>query len=183
MSLLGALQWGIRQSTEVANHMMSAERILEYVQLPSEQGELKRGKNVFYWSGIFVCCYCYCLLKSSYCFRVGNSEPVSFFQKKSHLRNGQKRGALNWIMSIWDILLKTTLSFMTLTLQLNQERRWFFETLYITISFTVFSSCYLSIMYNFGLCWCRSALWDAQVLENLLWLPPCLEWLRWMAMW
>lgn len=40
MALLGMLQWGIRQSTEVANNMMSAERVLEYVQLPQEQEKL-----------------------------------------------------------------------------------------------------------------------------------------------
>ncbi|KAK3921166.1 Multidrug resistance-associated protein 4 [Frankliniella fusca] len=45
MMLLGMLQWGIRQSTEVANNMMSAERILEYVQLPPEQGELIKEKK------------------------------------------------------------------------------------------------------------------------------------------
>lgn len=45
MMLLGMLQWGIRQSTEVANNMMSAERILEYVQLTPEQGELKEEKK------------------------------------------------------------------------------------------------------------------------------------------
>lgn len=46
MSLLGMLQWGIRQSTEVANNMMATERIIEYVQIPPEQKELAKETTV-----------------------------------------------------------------------------------------------------------------------------------------
>ncbi|XP_034254797.1 multidrug resistance-associated protein 4-like isoform X2 [Thrips palmi] len=50
MSLLGMLQWGIRQSTEVANNMMATERIIEYVQLPPEQKALaKESKLAVDW--------------------------------------------------------------------------------------------------------------------------------------
>lgn len=35
--LTASIQWGIRQSAEVANHLMSVERILEYTQLDKEQ--------------------------------------------------------------------------------------------------------------------------------------------------
>lgn len=36
MAMTGIIQWGMRQSAEVANQMMAVERVLEYVQLPSE---------------------------------------------------------------------------------------------------------------------------------------------------
>ncbi|XP_017768863.1 PREDICTED: probable multidrug resistance-associated protein lethal(2)03659 [Nicrophorus vespilloides] len=36
-SLTGVVQWGMRQSAEVTNQLMSAERIFEYRQLPSEK--------------------------------------------------------------------------------------------------------------------------------------------------
>lgn len=35
-ALTGLLQWGIRQSAEVTNQLMSVERVLEYTQLPAE---------------------------------------------------------------------------------------------------------------------------------------------------
>lgn len=37
MALTGMLQWGIRQSAEVANQLMSVERILEYRDLDAEK--------------------------------------------------------------------------------------------------------------------------------------------------
>lgn len=37
MTLTFMLQWGIRQSAEVANQLMSVERVLEYTQLPPEK--------------------------------------------------------------------------------------------------------------------------------------------------
>lgn len=37
MALTGMLQWGIRQSAEVANQLMSVERILEYRDLGAEK--------------------------------------------------------------------------------------------------------------------------------------------------
>lgn len=36
-ALTGLLQWGMRQSAEVANQLMSVERVLEYTGLPSEK--------------------------------------------------------------------------------------------------------------------------------------------------
>lgn len=36
MALTGMLQWGIRQSAEVSNHLMSVERIMQYRDLPPE---------------------------------------------------------------------------------------------------------------------------------------------------
>lgn len=36
-ALTGIVQWGIRQSAEVANHLMSVERVLEYTALPAEK--------------------------------------------------------------------------------------------------------------------------------------------------
>lgn len=35
-ALTGLVQWGIRQSAEVANQLMSVERVLEYTELPAE---------------------------------------------------------------------------------------------------------------------------------------------------
>ena len=43
MGLTAMLQWGIRQSAEVANQLMSVERVLEYRDLESEE---KDGKKV-----------------------------------------------------------------------------------------------------------------------------------------
>ncbi|XP_031635983.1 multidrug resistance-associated protein 4-like [Contarinia nasturtii] len=41
LSLTGLLQWGVRQSAEVSNHLMSVERILEYSDLePEKQPEI-----------------------------------------------------------------------------------------------------------------------------------------------
>lgn len=37
MSIAGYVQWGMRQSAEVTNQLMSVERILEYTQIPSEK--------------------------------------------------------------------------------------------------------------------------------------------------
>lgn len=37
MSLTGMLQWGIRQSAEISNQMMSVERVLEYRDLVPEK--------------------------------------------------------------------------------------------------------------------------------------------------
>jgi len=36
MALVGMMQWGMRQSAEVANQMMSAERVVEYKYVPEE---------------------------------------------------------------------------------------------------------------------------------------------------
>ena len=36
MAIAGLVQWGMRQSAEVANQMMSVERILEYTQIQPE---------------------------------------------------------------------------------------------------------------------------------------------------
>lgn len=36
MSLTGMLQWGVRQSAEISNQMMSVERVLEYRDLEPE---------------------------------------------------------------------------------------------------------------------------------------------------
>lgn len=36
MAVTGMLQWGMRQSAEVANQLMSVERILEYTNLEEE---------------------------------------------------------------------------------------------------------------------------------------------------
>lgn len=36
MALTGMMQWGIRQSAEVANQMMAVERVLEYKSLSPE---------------------------------------------------------------------------------------------------------------------------------------------------
>lgn len=37
IGLTGFVQWGIRQSAEVANQLMSVERVLEYKVLPKEK--------------------------------------------------------------------------------------------------------------------------------------------------
>lgn len=37
MTLLGMLQWGVRQSAEVSNQLMSVERIIEYRELATEK--------------------------------------------------------------------------------------------------------------------------------------------------
>lgn len=44
LTLLGMLQWGVRQSAEVSNQLMSVERVLEYRDLePKKQPERPRG--------------------------------------------------------------------------------------------------------------------------------------------
>lgn len=49
MALTGMLQWGIRQSAEVANQLMSVERILEYRDLESEKEPPKPRKLEKSW--------------------------------------------------------------------------------------------------------------------------------------
>ncbi|XP_011877734.1 PREDICTED: multidrug resistance-associated protein 4-like [Vollenhovia emeryi] len=46
MAMTGIIQWGMRQSAEVANQMMAVERVLEYVQLPEEPNLRDRGAYV-----------------------------------------------------------------------------------------------------------------------------------------
>ena len=41
MALTGMMQWGIRQSAEVVNQLMSVERLLEYRDLNSETQPIK----------------------------------------------------------------------------------------------------------------------------------------------
>ncbi|XP_058800224.1 ATP-binding cassette subfamily C member 4-like [Phymastichus coffea] len=43
MSMTILLQWGLRQSAEITNQLMSVERVLEYSQLPSEPNLCDRG--------------------------------------------------------------------------------------------------------------------------------------------
>ncbi|XP_043465526.1 ATP-binding cassette sub-family C member 4-like [Leptopilina heterotoma] len=43
MSMLGLIQWGMRQSAEAANQLMSVERVLEYVELPPEPNLRDKG--------------------------------------------------------------------------------------------------------------------------------------------
>ncbi|XP_075236427.1 ATP-binding cassette sub-family C member 4-like [Lycorma delicatula] len=47
LAVAAVLQWGMRASAEVANHMTSTERILEYATLPSEEPDpgSKKGKE------------------------------------------------------------------------------------------------------------------------------------------
>lgn len=45
LGLTAMLQWGIRQSAEVMNQLMSVERVLEYRDLESEQKEVKKVAN------------------------------------------------------------------------------------------------------------------------------------------
>uniref|UniRef100_A0A2M3ZKJ0 Putative abc transporter n=1 Tax=Anopheles braziliensis TaxID=58242 RepID=A0A2M3ZKJ0_9DIPT len=49
MALTGMMQWGIRQSAEVANFMMSVERLLEYRDLESERQPPKPQKTGANW--------------------------------------------------------------------------------------------------------------------------------------
>lgn len=49
MSLTGMLQWGIRQSAEVSNQLMSVERILEYRDLQPERRPPKPQQLVAKW--------------------------------------------------------------------------------------------------------------------------------------
>ncbi|XP_066582134.1 probable multidrug resistance-associated protein lethal(2)03659 isoform X2 [Prorops nasuta] len=46
MAMTGMIQWGMRQSAEVANQMMSVERVLEYTHLPPEENLADRGAYV-----------------------------------------------------------------------------------------------------------------------------------------
>ncbi|XP_071648714.1 ATP-binding cassette sub-family C member 4 [Temnothorax longispinosus] len=46
MAMTGLIQWGMRQSAEVANQMMAVERVLEYIQLPAEPNLRDRGAYV-----------------------------------------------------------------------------------------------------------------------------------------
>lgn len=45
MALTAMLQWGIRQSAEVMNQLMSVERVLEYRDLEAEEKEVKKVAN------------------------------------------------------------------------------------------------------------------------------------------
>ena len=45
LSLITICQWGIRQSTELENQMISVERIIEYAELPSEPALESDKKN------------------------------------------------------------------------------------------------------------------------------------------
>lgn len=47
--LTGLIQWGIRQSAEVANHLMSVERILEYKFLEKEKQPEKKSEVAKEW--------------------------------------------------------------------------------------------------------------------------------------
>ncbi|XP_053982539.1 ATP-binding cassette subfamily C member 4-like isoform X2 [Hylaeus volcanicus] len=44
MAMTGMIQWGMRQNAEVANQMMSVERVLEYTQIEPEPNLRDRGK-------------------------------------------------------------------------------------------------------------------------------------------
>lgn len=41
MALTGMLQWGVRESAEVTNNLLSVERIVQYRDLPPEQQQTK----------------------------------------------------------------------------------------------------------------------------------------------
>ncbi|KAJ8687081.1 hypothetical protein QAD02_022875 [Eretmocerus hayati] len=43
MAMTGMVQWGMRQSAEVTNQLMSVERVLEYTQIPPENNLRDRG--------------------------------------------------------------------------------------------------------------------------------------------
>lgn len=43
MGMTGLIQWGMRQSAEVANQMMAVERVLEYIQLAPEPNLRDKG--------------------------------------------------------------------------------------------------------------------------------------------
>lgn len=44
MAMTGMIQWGMRQNAEVANQMMSVERVLEYTQITPEPNLRDKGK-------------------------------------------------------------------------------------------------------------------------------------------
>lgn len=44
MAMTGMIQWGMRQNAEVANQLMSVERVLEYTQVIPEPNLRDRGK-------------------------------------------------------------------------------------------------------------------------------------------
>lgn len=44
MAMTGMIQWGMRQNAEVANQLMSVERVLEYTQIIPEPNLRDRGK-------------------------------------------------------------------------------------------------------------------------------------------
>lgn len=45
-ALIGGLQWGMRQWSELENHMTSMERLLEYTRIESEPGQEKPAENI-----------------------------------------------------------------------------------------------------------------------------------------
>lgn len=48
-ALMGLLQWGIRQSAEVTNQLMSVERVMEYNMLPKETQPIKPKEMTKTW--------------------------------------------------------------------------------------------------------------------------------------
>ncbi|XP_011877742.1 PREDICTED: probable multidrug resistance-associated protein lethal(2)03659 [Vollenhovia emeryi] len=46
MAMTGVIQWGMRQTAEVANQMTAVERVVEYIQLPAEANLRDRGPYV-----------------------------------------------------------------------------------------------------------------------------------------